>query len=381
MRTVIVSVVVAAALIGGLTAARPPAAGGPGAPSCFADDPSVAVPGAPHGMYAWIYNRKALEQIRPVIGKDPTLCGASIVVYWSEVEPEQGRFDFSAVEREAEAFTSKGLRVNLLFSEAAEGATNTVTPAWVLRQVPHVTCGGPDIPAYWDRTYEQLWSALMAQAIEHFSSGDVADKIGYLRFATGGGAEAIAPPKWNAPGCKGHWQHAGFSKDVWQEHGFRMLRAMAAANDVISPARRHQLIASLPYLPGTTVYEVPNAFAAVAAPLHIGLSFESLGMANVAAPGTTPARCNPRAKLAVLHFCQPFLRYAGSVPLAAQPITASTDSRYAKIDIANMLEYAIDNRIQILELYPEEWLNGDRPEYRAALRAASQVLGTAARSE
>ena len=132
------SLLVAAALIGGLTAARPPAAGGPLGPSCFADDPRVAVPAAPHGMYAWIYNRNALEQLRPVIGKDPTLCGGSIVVYWSDVESQEGRFDFSAVEREAEAFTSKGLRVNFLFSEAGEGATNTVTPAWVLRQVPHV---------------------------------------------------------------------------------------------------------------------------------------------------------------------------------------------------------------------------------------------------
>ena len=100
------------ALISGLTAARPPAAGGPLGPSCFADDPRVAVPAAPHGMYAWIYNRNALEQLRPVIGTDPTLCGGSIVVYWSDVEPQEGRFDFSAVEREAEAFTSKGLRVN-----------------------------------------------------------------------------------------------------------------------------------------------------------------------------------------------------------------------------------------------------------------------------
>ena len=219
-----------------------------------------------------------------------------------------------------------------------------------------------------------MWSALITEAIEHFSSGGIADKIGYLRFATGGGAEAIAPPKWNAAGCKGNWKYAGFSKAVWQEHGFRMLRAMAAANDAMPPGVR--FIASLPYLPGTTVYGVPNAFAAVAAPLHIGLAFESLGMGNVAAPGTQPARCDPRARLAVLHFCQAFLRYAGTVPLAAQPITASTNTRYANIDIAHMLEYAIDNRVQSLELYPEEWLNANQPEYRAALHAASLVLGT-----
>jgi len=58
----------------------------------------------------------------------------------------------------------------------------------------------------------------------------------------------------------------------------------------------------------------------------------------------------------------------------------------ASIDIANLLKYALANKIQIFELYPEEWLQADSPSspgfvaanqsaYKAALTAASAVLG------
>ena len=56
------------------------------------------------------------------------------------------------------------------------------------------------------------------------------------------------------------------------------------------------------------------------------------------------------------------------------------------MDITNLLKYALDNRIQIFELYPEEWLQADssgsqgfvlanQARYKAALGAASLVLG------
>ena len=40
-----------------------------------------------------------------VIGKDPTLCGASLVIYWSDVEPPKGVYDWSAVIAAAKPYT------------------------------------------------------------------------------------------------------------------------------------------------------------------------------------------------------------------------------------------------------------------------------------
>jgi hypothetical protein len=126
--------------------------------------------------------------------------------------------------------------------------------------------------------------------------------------------------------------------------------------------------------------------AEFAAAHGVGFSFESLGVANVATPASTPAPCNPNAQIVNLHWCQAYTNYVGKVPFAAQPITATSSTSQATMDIAKLLQYAIANHIQILELYPEEFLQASSPtspgfvpgkqaEYIQALEAASQVLG------
>src|SRR5579864_1937259 len=94
----IVSALAIVALFFGVVAARPhrPAhkmraskakrvtVSGP-AVNCTARDPHVPVPGAPHGMYVWnpykVQGGKFEKTLEAnVIGKDPTLCGVSLVV-------------------------------------------------------------------------------------------------------------------------------------------------------------------------------------------------------------------------------------------------------------------------------------------------------------
>jgi hypothetical protein len=158
-------------------------------------------------------------------------------------------------------------------------------------------------------------------------------------------------------------------------------------NAMTSVPTAHQIIAALPRAPGgPTFNDLPNAFAAAAAAKHVGLSFESLGADNVAAPGTKPGRCQP----AKLHWCAAYIKYAGVVPLAMQPITASQTTSHGRIDISNLLQYALDNKIQIFELYAGEWLQANgatawqpyqpaqQARYKAALQSASRVLGVAA---
>ena len=144
---------------------------------------------------------------------------------------------------------------------------------------------------------------------------------------------------------------------------------------------------SLPFVSGgPNVYAVANLGAAAAAAHHVGFSFENLGVSNVALPTSTPAACNPQAQIVNLHWCQAYTTYAGQVPLAQQPITATTNTSVATMDIAKLLQYALANRIQIFELYPEEWLQADSPAspgfvaanqaaYKAALEAAALTLG------
>src|SRR5215813_11283293 len=64
------------------------------APPCTGRNPHVAVPSAPHGMFVWLYSLDAQRALnlfkRNVIGKEPSLCGVSAVVNWSDVEKSKG---------------------------------------------------------------------------------------------------------------------------------------------------------------------------------------------------------------------------------------------------------------------------------------------------
>ena len=365
-------------------------------PACAGNNPRVAAADAPRGMYVWNPNHRAAAYqtalAQDVIGRDPTLCGASLVIYWSDVEAKQGVYDWSAVIAAAAPYTNAGLTVNLLFSEATEGAVNTVTPAWVTTPVaqggagaPTVSCAGqPTMPVYFHPAYEAAWTAFVAAAVHQFSfsNSPLAKSVGYMRFATGGGAEALPPPGYNDGGaCQALWAQAGYSYAAWNAHEARIITAMG------SQATDKQVVASLPYVAGgPDVYAVANMGASVAAAHHVGLSFESLGVNDVAGASSTPAPCNPQAQIVNLHWCQAYASYAGQVPLAAQPITATTSTSVVTMDIGKLLQYAIANRIQILELYPEEWLQASSPTspgfvparqaaYQEALKAAAQVLG------
>src|SRR5262249_19755237 len=121
------------------------------APPCTGRNPHVAVPSAPHGMFVWLYSLDAQRALnlfkRYVIGKDPSLCGVSAVVSWSDVEKSKGSFDFSKVEQNLKPFVDAGL----------EGDVNTVTPDWVMAEVPATTCGGVKLPVYWNPKYEADW--------------------------------------------------------------------------------------------------------------------------------------------------------------------------------------------------------------------------------
>ena len=98
------------------------------APPCVGPNPRVAVASAPHGMFVWLYSldaQRALNLFKKyVIGKDPSLCGASAVVTWSDVEKSRGSFDFSKVEQNLKPFLDAGLTVNL-FSPPREKAMST----------------------------------------------------------------------------------------------------------------------------------------------------------------------------------------------------------------------------------------------------------------
>jgi len=380
---------------GTLATAPPPAISTAVAPSCKGNDPMVAAPSAPHGLFVW--NPLGYPKYQPyltndVIGKDPNFCGASVVIKWADIQTSKNVYAWHNIETELKQYTDAGLTVNLLFADSTEGTTNDVTPAWVMAPksqggdgVPSITCAGqPQIPVYINAQYEADWEAFIVAAIQQFSftGSSLAPSVGYMRFATAGGAEALAPPNYNDGGaCQAQWVAAGLSYATWKQHELNIINAMG------QQMTDKQIMVSLPgpitlgEPAGTSVYDMSNAAAAAAAALHVGFSFENLGTK----PVSPPAPCNPAAQIIDLHWCQAYQKYRGVVPLNTQTITATSNHSVATWDLADLLQYGLDNNIQVFELYPDDWIQADSPEspdnigqtahYKAAMTAASLVLG------
>jgi hypothetical protein len=373
------------------------------APPCVGPDPNVAAPNAPHGAYVWNpyvvdggeYETQ-LEQY--VIGKDPTLCGVSLVVDWSVLEPQKGTFDWSDIDTLAKPYTDAGLRVNLLFAAGPErGPKNPVTPAWVTAStadggdgVPIVQCDNqPPAPDYIDPTFESDWYAFIAAAVKHFSydNSSIAPSIGYMRFAIGFGVEAIPAHFDNGEhaDCLAKWEAdpVDVTYDKWVAHAKGVVNAMGRQTT------DKQLMIALNELDGgPSIYDYPNAVTEDAANKGIGFGTENLGIANVAIAGAVPHACNPTLEIVNLYWCQAFTRHVGVVPYEFQTIVASTAPQpgVSSIVLGNALQYGMDNNAQIFELYPQEWMAADvsgfttasdQAAHAAALHEASLVLGAA----
>jgi hypothetical protein len=356
-----------------VTAVKGPAVG------CTARDPHVPVPNAPHGMYVWNPYKvqggkfeKTLEA--SVIGKDPTLCGVSLVVAWSTVESTRGSFDWSSIATQAAPYLRAHLRVNLLFADSAEGGnSDTTTPSWVFTQdhVAQVRCPKQvPYPNWLDPKFENDWASFIAAAVKKYGSDP---NIGYMRFGIGAGVEAYpghmesSAPRtcYNVFVKTVHWTYA-----KWLKHSLNVVDALARQHS------NKQLMVALNDIVDSPVYAYSNAVTASAAPRGIAFGTENLGIGHVADPGTKPAPCNPQAKSANIYWCQAVKRHAGKVPIEFQSIVATTPGyEYGyKLDISNLLPYAIANKAQILELYPQEWVARDA-KHKSALRSAASILG------
>lgn len=423
----------------------------PSAVSCTGPDPNIRVPNAPHGMYVWNPNHFGAfieTSLLKVIGTDPTLCGVSFVINWRDVNPARGVYDWSYVDGSAPPpnvptpapgaspmptniaypYFHAGLRVNLLFADGPEiGSVNDVTPDYVTDPVsaggdgvPMINCspmpGKPSIPSqpyYPNATFEADWATFIAAAVAHFSGeSPISPNVGYMRFGQGFGTEELpghgydggkGSSTWSAqqPGCMDAWTSTSLTPPLtvasWKTHSLHVVQAIASAAQAAGSTK--QMMIALNAYTGDTRqpigsfggYELTNAVAAAAAGSGIGFGTENLGDTNPVIKPCSESRSSPN-----LYWCPPVRApFANSVPIEFQTITETTPgtSKNGSLNIQTILKYAINNKAQILELYPSEWLrsNGLPPSqgapaphpvtasnYHCAMYKAAAVLGLAA---
>jgi hypothetical protein len=424
----------------------PPPAPTPSTPGCTGFDGAVRASGKTHGMFVWNPNHFGpyVERTMPdVIKRDRALCGVSFVINWRDVNPAKGVYDWSYVDGStpppgvpplapgaspqptniASPYVEYGLRVNLLFADGPELGSdpdltvNDVTPDYVTASVhsggdgvPIVACSGlPNQPYYPNAKFEADWAAFITAAVQHFSNDSpIEANIGYMRFGQGFGTEdepghgydgETGSSDWTTtqPACQNAWYSNALvpplSVATWKTHSLHVLQAIAAAKEQAG-SNKQMMIAlngiyqdTNDYIGKYFGYTSTNAVAQVAAEDGVGFGTENLGDTS---PPTKP--CTSYSS--DLYWCAPvYAPWAYHVPIEFQTITSTTPSGSgSELNITTILQYAIDNNAQILELYPSEWLyatghapsgSGTAPTkaveatYACALFKAGQTLGLA----
>jgi hypothetical protein len=355
---------------------------------------NVADPGGVRGLFVATAN-----QTRPSLPSAPvsnaqvlrylvpnrTICGADLVIPWSAIDRGPGqtpRYDWSFLDQAAAPWVAAGKIVNLIVwgtdeSTRYEVGGESATPAYVLSSTPTVSCGGrdPTVPVYWNPGYEKPWRAFEAALVAH-----VADdrSVGYIRFGLGTGGEDFPVDGFTQGACYPKWKRAGLTAATWLDWSTSEIDYEASLQSA------HPLNVGINTFPGAP--NLPAKVAAEAASHGIGFGMEGMTAKQIQNARSDPRRC-------VADWCSLFDTWAGRVPLEVQTYTASDPSGAGKTGaLAPLLSYSVmDAHAQLLELYPQEWLVADDPDwptkttsdyaryhaaYAAALaRAAAEVGG------
>ncbi|HEY1977589.1 MAG TPA: hypothetical protein VGG89_13625 [Candidatus Baltobacteraceae bacterium] len=369
-----------------------PAAMAPRGASCRGDAPKAADPTAVHGLMVWIDSTRlttANPDILEYLPSDPKLCGASIDFLWSGIDKgptAAHQYHWSLVEKTIAPWIAAGKRANMLFIGVNEaGSIDTATPSYVLtgpNPVPTVAActspgpginPGPPTPIYWNPRYKGPWRAFIAAVIKKYGRDS---RIGYMRFGLGAGAEDFAQhgadgncfPAWQQHGLSGARFWATFSADLTRYIG----RTSRANRSTVQ-----QIVALNPFMDTASPYPVASAVASAAAGVGVGIGTENLGSGNY---GSTPEPCTNAE-----YWCGAFNAAAGTVPEEFQPINFTLDTKITIAPLTSLLPYAMLNHAQIFELYPQEWLTADDPQYptycqyhrawQKTLSQAADILG------
>lgn len=328
------------------------------------------------------------SRIERYILSDPTVSGTNIVVPWSKIDrgPDANpQYDWSYIEEIAQPWIKAGKKVNLLAWGAAQKSEQEIdgvsmTPDYVLKNVETVSCqckvnqgcvaDPPVTPVFWDEDYSSNYQKFVKALIAEYE-----DKpwIGYFRFGIGVGAESYPANgvSYAKNPCTAKWQKPsiGLSKEVWQEHSLKFVDFLGT----ISTPK--------PILVTINKYGQSNdlaiAVARQAAAKGIGIGTQGL-TENAIALHNADRDC-------YADWCDLFNEYQGKVPLEVQTAAQSNPADKGRVGpLPPLLDFAIAQGADILELYQAEWFVANDPNhhlhrkygksYRQALDRAAAAL-------
>ncbi len=259
------------------------------------------------------------------------------------------------------------------------------TPAYVLHSTRTVKCDGNTTAVYWDAGYERPWRAFQKALMAHVQGNT---HIGYIRFGLGAGGEDFPVQNFNSGNCVARWSKDGLTAAKWLAWSTSQIAYEASLGS------DHPLMVAINEFPDSTFPGSPRFSGSIAVKVAAaaGEAGMSIGMEGMTATGVS--RDVPPAYTRCGDWCEPFGTWATKVPLEMLTLTTTTPGGGGKTgDLAQIIPSVITQaRVQVLELYPQEWLVADDPswpgygtyhcEYAATLaEAAADVGGQTTSSE
>ena len=189
---------------------------------------AAAASSRPTGLYLNAINLPT-QDTRAIVEfalPDPAVAGANVIVRWSSIDRGPGaspRYDFSGIDRLVRPWREAGKTVNLLVWGSAENAEQQVagsmTPAYVRKQAPSVTCRDEagnlelPVPVFFDPDYQREWFGFLNHVYQRYSSKEW---LGYIRTGIGVGAESYPSNGITRLDCARRWQEQGYSVTQWR---------------------------------------------------------------------------------------------------------------------------------------------------------------------
>jgi len=368
-------VLLVALIIGLLTLAQGQTAPAPAAkktamtgtiPKCSDPLSSVAVPSAPHGLFVILFPGARINAQTDILLKNPAVCGANFYVVWKEVDrgPDKNpRYDWSSIDRQIAPWIAARKKVNFIIWATTYQKGDSATPEYVFAKVPSVTCPAfGHVPVFWNPGFMHAYQSFMSATIDKFGKNP---SVGYIRFGLGAGGEVF-------PACMHFMRDQGFSDSTWQKYIFDMLDYQKSLN---SPK---QLAVGL-----NAYGEPPHLdFAAAVAERAVQ---NGIAIGNQGLTAQDP-RNDSAGKPCMADWCRVFRQARGKVPLILQTGHPTEPDGSGEIgSLVDMLPFAVEQKVQIFELYPQDWLVAYDPytpgypryhqEYQRVLEDAAKVLG------
>ncbi|HEV7235916.1 MAG TPA: hypothetical protein VGN15_07035, partial [Ktedonobacteraceae bacterium] len=120
---------------------------------------------------------------------NPNISAVDINMNWSDVEPQQGAFNWAPADQEMADWSSHGKKFTLIIRYVHELAQkscnngNQWMPAWELARIPNFcSAGGEYVPDYFDTTFQSDLQAYVAAIAQHVAASPYISSLEFVRI-------------------------------------------------------------------------------------------------------------------------------------------------------------------------------------------------------